>query len=414
MRLALVLFRGELGGAEIVTAELARALRQSGVDATIVFALTSAPLDERLDRAGVPFRELGMPYHRDVLLHSRRLAQLVSEAGNGAILVDCGYLGLALRLGGYHGRIVGVEHGPLLELESLPWARRLFMRIARVANAYADDVDVAVSEHMLQRMRRAPRARRILCIHNGIDLTDPGPRDDQHDPRRRRSTHLGSNSAAVSQPVVVGAAGRFVRGKGFDDLLRAFDLIRSRMPEVELKVAGGGPEFDDLRRLAEVLGIHDSVQLLGPVSDTRGLWQSSDIAVVPSNGFPESFSMVTLEAMAAALPVVATRNGGIPELVVDGVTGTLVDRGDPRAIADAILAYARDPELRRAHGAAARQRCETHFDITEVARRYLELFDEPDSARVAAAPTRGPQLLRGRRRPRKQPVEPAPRPSVSD
>lgn len=375
MRIALVVYRGELGGAEIVTAELASALCKNGVDANVVFALTADALAKRLRAKEVPYREVGMLRHRDVLYHPRRLAQMVSKISDGAILVECGYLGVALRAGGYRGRIVGVEHGPLLELKDLPLPRRMFMQIARFANARADDIDVAVSRYVMDRLQRSSHARRTECIHNGIDLADYPVAVQgrfRNSPGRASGGHARTER---TEAIVLGSAGRLVAGKGFDVLLRSLSALCQQVPGIVLRLAGGGRELNYLRGLAKTLGVTSSLELLGPVNDIPAFWRSCDIAVTPSDTFPESFSMVTLEAMATGLPVVATRNGGIPEVVLDGTTGTLVPPGDVDALTEAVLSYIRDPIRRASHSQAARQRSEECFDIRKVAQRYLALFE---------------------------------------
>ena len=104
-------------------------------------------------------------------------------------------------------------------------------------------------------------------------------------------------------------------------------------------------------------------------------WQGCDIAAIPSQA-QESFSMVTLEAMSCGKAIVASRAGAIPELVLDGQTGTLVAPGDAAALAHALVRYAEQPRLRGAHGLAARARAVERFHIEDCARAYLELFDE--------------------------------------
>jgi glycosyltransferase involved in cell wall biosynthesis len=99
-----------------------------------------------------------------------------------------------------------------------------------------------------------------------------------------------------------------------------------------------------------------------------------DVFALPSTN--EGISNTVLEAMASGLPVVATRVGGNPELVVDGVTGALVAPGDEAALAEALARYAGDPELRRTHGAAARTRAVEEFSIEAMMKRYSDLYDE--------------------------------------
>ena len=115
-------------------------------------------------------------------------------------------------------------------------------------------------------------------------------------------------------------------------------------------------------------------------------WRETDVAVMPSV-LPESFGIAALEAMASGKPVVATDNGGIVEVVEDGVTGRLVPVGSVDAISDALLGYLRDPPLRESHGLAGRRRAEALFSMSRCAEEYarlLEAMNNPGPARVDA------------------------------
>ncbi len=144
---------------------------------------------------------------------------------------------------------------------------------------------------------------------------------------------------------------------------------------VRLLIAGDGPERRRLSSLAKSLGADKSVEFLGVVNDVPALWRRCDVAAVPSDTFIESFSMVTLEAMACGKPIVATRNGAIPELIVDGISGTLVAPGNVPDLTEALIGYADQPDLRREHGAAARARAIKRFHIDTCAQAYLDLFE---------------------------------------
>ncbi len=280
---------------------------------------------------------------------------------DGALLLDCGIMGGALRAGGYRAPIVAVEHGELLGLAQRSVLRRLLWRIGRPSGAWADDAEVAVSDYMLDRMRRHSHARRIQRIYNGVDPDTYRPLDD-----------AGGSPAA---DVVVGFAGRLISGKGADHLIRAVARAREQT-SIRLLIAGDGPERPRLQALARALELGAGVEFLGIVDDAAAFWRSCDIAAVPSDAFIESFSMTTLEAMACGAAIVASRNGAIPELMVDGVTGTLVAPGDVAALAQALVAYAEQPELRDLHGAAARARAIDRFQMEDCARAYLDLFGE--------------------------------------
>jgi glycosyltransferase involved in cell wall biosynthesis len=363
LRLALVLWDGDIGGAEILNATLAESLRRLGADVTILFIGTPWPLAERLACAGIPYYSLGFGRGRSVLRHPRRYAAEIARVGpDGALLVERGFMGTALRAGGYRSPIVAVEHGGfLLKQQHLARPQQLLRQISRASGARTADAEVAVSDFVLERMRQHAHARRILRIYNGID-------PDKHVPIAEMPTDRGPHF------VVVGFVGRLVTGKGADCLIQAVAQTTGQIP-VKLLIAGDGPERSRLVSLAHESGANSRVEFLGIVDDLPSFWQQCDIAALPSDAL-ESFSMATLEAMACGKPVVATHTGAIPELVVDGVTGALIPPGDVHALARALVVYVEQPELRRAHGTAARARAIERFHINSCARAYVNLFNE--------------------------------------
>jgi glycosyltransferase involved in cell wall biosynthesis len=340
-----------------------------GASATVVFVRQPWPLAERLAASELQFTSVGLGRGRDVLRHPRRYAAAVTAAGpDGALLVECGFMGACLRAGGYRGPIVAVEHGTLLGPERLSKARRLFWKADRAIGAWADDAEVAVSDYMLERLQGHPHAKRVQRIYNGVDPETYTP--------------AGNGRGHVGNDVVIGFAGRLIPGKGADQLIRAAVQASQRVP-IRLLLAGEGPERAALASLAHSLGAASEIDFRGAVNDMPSFWQECDIAVVPSSTFVESFSMVALEAMACGRPVLASRIGALPELVVDGATGTLVTPGDVDALAAALVTYAEQPELRRQHGVAARARAVEQFHIDKCALAYIELFGELAMSRPA-------------------------------
>ena len=311
MKLALVLWNGDVGGAEVMTASLAGELIGLGAEATIVFVGPVEPLAERLRAGQIPYRSLSLARGREVLGHPRRFARLVAGAGaDGALLVECGYMGAALRAGGYRQPVVAVEHGAILAVGERSRLKRLGLRVARAAGAWADSAEVAVSEFVLERMRAQSRARKLRVIHNGVEperFSLPGaPQSPAHDVQER--------------VWVAGFAGRLIEGKGADDLIRAAALLGGTRP-LRVLIAGDGPERGRLEALAGALGVGERVEFLGLVHDMPRFWQRVDVAVVPSGDFTEACPMTPLEAMAAGKPVVAADNGGLGEIVLDGEIG---------------------------------------------------------------------------------------------
>jgi len=370
LRLALVLWSGEIGGAETFSVALARTLRDSGVDARVVIVTRAEPLAQRLLEAGIPFDELRLGRGRAALWHARRFARIVAAGGaDGAVLVAGGFLALALRLGGYRGRIAAVEHGAVLQTDRMPLPSRLLRRVDRLSGARAVDVHIAVSDFLRKRIEVGSRP--VVTIPNGVDL----------------GVYRPSPSRGSEDAFVIGCMSRLIPGKGVEDVLVAAQEVVPR--GARLRIAGDGPDRSGLERLAEQLGIRDSVEFLGWVhgaSNVAAFWNACDVAVAAPNDWVESFGLAAVEAMACGRPVVATRGGALPETVVHGRTGFVVDPRDTHALTAALLAYLDDASLVAAHGAGAREWCEQRFDIRRCANAYASLFQDHSTA--------GPQRTR--------------------
>lgn len=161
--------------------------------------------------------------------------------------------------------------------------------------------------------------------------------------------------------------------KGIYDLLRAIAAIAKNGRSVVLKVAGDG-ELSQVHRLAEELGIHEFVELLGWTTGPakQSLLAESTVFVLPS--YAEGLPMGLLEAMAAELPVVATRIGAVPEVVQDGVDGFLVDPGDINALAHAIERLLADTDLRKQLATAANKKIVAHYSAERVLPRIESVY----------------------------------------
>jgi glycosyltransferase involved in cell wall biosynthesis len=175
------------------------------------------------------------------------------------------------------------------------------------------------------------------------------------------------------------AVGRLIPIKGFDILLRAFELARADVPELTLEVAGAGPLDSELRERAS-----EGVTFLGHVAPVGAVLERNAVVVVPSRG--EGFGMVALEAAERGRAAIVSDVGGLPEIVSDAETGLVVPREEPEALARAIVHLVRDLELVRTYGAAARQRALAQFSAEASADGVDRVYRSLASSRSIAAP----------------------------
>lgn len=175
--------------------------------------------------------------------------------------------------------------------------------------------------------------------------------------------------------------GRLRIRKGLEVAFEALAALRDQGREATLLIAGDGEHRAALERRAAELGLSgDRVRFLGRATagQVRALLDGAAALVVPSTY--EGMPLVVLEAMAAGVPVVASRVSGIPEVVVDGETGWLVPAEDPPALVSALAHVLADPAERARRGAAGRERCRTRFRPEHAARTWLETVDSARSA----------------------------------
>ncbi len=198
--------------------------------------------------------------------------------------------------------------------------------------------------------------RDVQVIRNGVPVVAPRP--------------------ALAGPPLVAFAGRLVKQKGADVLLRAFASVRTRVPDARLVVAGEGPERASLERLAAELDLGASLSLPGHLdpSDLETALAGAWVQAVPSR-WAESFGLVAAEAMMRGTAVVASRAGGLPEFVRDGENGRLVPPGDANALATALFELLSQRERAESLGRRARETALAELGAPLWVDRFVQLYE---------------------------------------
>jgi glycosyltransferase involved in cell wall biosynthesis len=217
------------------------------------------------------------------------------------------------------------------------------------------------------------------CLREGgvdparVDVIEDAVDPERTRPSRPREAMRDALGVAPDEVLVLGVGALFER-KGWDVLLEAFAALA---PDVRdrsvLRIAGDGPEREALRTRLEALGLEKRAGLLGFRDDVGDLLHASDVFVLPSRR--EGLGVACLEAMATGLPVVASRVGGLGQVIDDGETGLLAPPADPAPLADALARLVCDPDLRDRLGKAARARVLERYLPDRLVDAYLAFYE---------------------------------------
>lgn len=374
--IAHVIFRLGVGGLENGVVNLVNRLPAERFRHAIVCLKDFTEFRQRITRPDVEVHAIHKKEGHDLSAQwrlyrlFRRLRPAVVHTRNfGCLeaLVPAWLAGVPARVHGEHGWDVFDPEGRSRKHQILRRAHRVlvdrYVPLSREIEIYLHERVGLASE-------------RLTRIYNGVDTARFCPADTVGTESSPEVLAPLPPGFATADSIVVGTVGRMHGVKDQENLTHAFIRLCDRVPDqagrLRLVMIGDGPLREVCEGLLKAAGLSGQAWLPGARDDVPELLRAMTIFTLPSQA--EGISNTILEAMASALPVVATAVGGNPELVADGQTGRLVPRNDPDALAEALAAYVRDPLMLQAHGRAARQRVEQQFSLDGMMRAYTELY----------------------------------------
>jgi len=348
-----------IGGITSYIFELSKALKVSGVDTVVASA--GGDIEASLKEAGIPHEKLDIKtkfeFSPKVFLSAFAIKRIAQRYGIDIIHA--------------HSRVSQVAGILASRMTGIPMVTTCHgyfkKRLRSVIDTWGDKViaiSAAVYEHLKNDL--GVEDKRIDLVYSGIDVNKFS--------REFSETEIAKtkNGLGLSGKTVIGTIGRLSPVKGQKFFMQAMALVLKTRPDVAGLVVGNGPEGPSIKSLAMALGIDDRISFIDSVSDTREALSSIDIFVFPS--IKEGLGIALLEALAASRPCIASRTGGIEDIIKDRENGILVDVGDSGAIAAAILELLSDENLRIKIGSNGRRLVQSRFTLDRMAEDIMRVY----------------------------------------
>lgn len=368
--IAHIIYRLDVGGLENGLVNLINRIPPDRFRHAVVCLTGYSEFRRRIQRGDVTVFSLNKPPGNSPVTHFklwrllRKLRPDIVHTRNLAALectLPAALAGVPVRIHGEHGRDVDDLDGTNVGRQRV---RRLFKPFVHHYVAVSRDL----GSYLQQKVGVPPS--RITQIYNGVET-------ELFRPARAGPESLRWPRRENDGLFVIGTVGRMQEVKDPLNLVKAFILLVQTLPgarsKLKLVMAGDGPLRQRALDILTQAGMLESAWLPGSRDDVPAIMRGLDLFVLPS--LAEGISNTLLEAMASGLPVVATRVGGNPELMEEGITGSLVPPADPHALSAAIRDYVVNREMIRGHGASARRAVESRFGMDAMVKAYMGVYD---------------------------------------
>lgn len=383
MRILYVITQGERGGAQLYVKTLAQAGKAENQEVFAAIGEDSGSyLQRELEASGIKITNLKRLKRNISLLNDWlavfELAGLYRQIKPDAIHLNsakAGVIGsiafwlmkLDRKTGVGNCRLIYTAHGWTFN-EPLPWLKKCLYKILEKATAGQKNKIICVSEYdrWVALGEKIAPAEKLIAIHNGLDAAAMNflSRDEA------RKKLLGR--PAAEQEIIIGTIANFYPTKGLNYLIEALKILTQNALPFRAVIIGEGNLRFELEKQINGSGLQDRIILAGALPQAAQYLKAFDLAVLPS--VKEGLPYFLLEAMAAGLPIVATKVGGIPEIIADSENGLLVEAKNPKALAEKIKLLAENESLRIKFAEKGLDRIKAEFSQSKMIKDTLALY----------------------------------------
>ena len=355
------------GGVEQTRLTLAKWLDKDKYELKIICTWAGGAIAEALENEGVELIPIGSFKHPFEWSKHRQVRHVIQDYKphiiHGAIFEGMSMAAIGGKLGKVPVVILEETSDPQNRSQKAIWLQRLWVKTA--------DKVIGIAPAVVGFLRDKVHVpeRKLMLINNGVG--------ELREVAAETVSKLREALRIKDTDIIIGSVGRvYDQVKRFSDILEAIKLLDN--PNIKLLLVGEGPDLESLKRKAEGLGLEKQLIPVGYQENTAPYYRMMDVFCIASAH--EGFGLVAAEAMMHQLPVVATKVGGLQNVVVDGETGFLVPPYSPQALAEKIQHLIDHPELRNQFGQAGYDRAKKHYSaeryVKEVEELYLGLLRE--------------------------------------